>query len=274
MKKWIVTVFLVMVSIGLAACGENAENVFNKALEASENMESAEVSIKLDQELSVGDEGKITITSDLQGSVINDPIAMHQKGIMSMSMDIPGLGSEVPLDMETEMYLVDGEMYMFESLTGEWVKMDSSMIPLETVTANQPDVSEQLNMMEKYVEDFEFDQVDNEYVFKLTADGEGFKELSQEMLDEYLPEELTAELGDLSQLFKDMEIKNLYIEMVIDKETYDLKRYNMDMEMSMTVEGETIDMVQHVKSEYKNMNNIDSIEVPQDVKDGAVEGAY
>lgn len=274
MKKWIVTIFLVMVSFGLVACGENAEKVFNNALEASENMESAEVSIKLDQELSMGDEGKITITSDMEGSVINDPIAMHQKGIMSMSMDIPGMGSEVPLDMETEIYLVEDEMYMYESLTGEWIKADSSMIPIDTVTANQPDVSQQLNMMEKYVKDFEFEQLDSEYVFKLTADGEGFKDLSQEMLDEYLPEELTAELGDLTQLFEDMEIKNLYIEMVIDKETYDLKRYNVDMDMSMTVEGETVDIVQHVKSEYKNINTIDSIEVPQDVKDAAVEGGY
>ncbi|MFS0672165.1 DUF6612 family protein [Ornithinibacillus sp. 179-J 7C1 HS] len=272
MKKWILATFLVTVSFGLVACSENAEDVFTKALEASEAMESAEVSMKLDQELSMGEEGSITIASDMEGSVINDPLAMHQKGTMSMGMNMQGMESEVPLDMETEIYLVEDEMYMFESLTGQWIKADSSVIPIETLTANQPDVSEQLKMMEKYVEDFEFEAVDEEYVFKLTADGEGFKELSQEMLEDYLPQELTAELGDISQLLEDMEIKTLYIELVIDNKTYDLKEYNMDMEMSMTVEGETVDIVQHVESEYKNINTIDSIEVPQEVKDSAVNG--
>nr|WP_272941583.1 DUF6612 family protein [Ornithinibacillus scapharcae] len=40
--------------------------------------------------------------------------------------------------------------------------------------------------------------------------------------------------------------------------------------MSMKVEGETLDVVQQVKSEYKGVNTVDSIEVPQEVKDNAV----
>jgi hypothetical protein len=258
---------------GLAACGEGAEEIYTKALEASEKMESAKVAMKMNQEISMGDEGTVVIESDMKGSIVNDPLAMHQKGTMLMSMEGEGMENEMPLEMDTEIYLVEDEMYIFESLSQQWIKADSSLVPIDTLTANQPDVSEQLKMMEKYVEDFEFEESDDGFIFKLTADGEGFKELTKEMLEEYLPQELSEQLGDITKMFEDMEIKTLYVEMVIDKETYDLKTYNMDMQMSMTVEGETVDIVQHIESDYKDINTIDNIEIPQEVKDSAIDGA-
>ncbi|WP_051359312.1 DUF6612 family protein [Paucisalibacillus globulus] len=267
MRKLFFISTLVMLTFGLVACGENAEDVYTKAMEAADKMESAEVSMKLNQEIAMAEEGKIVIASDMEGSMIIDPIAMHQKGTMSMTMG----GEEMPMEMDTEIYFVDNEMYIFESMTEQWIKADSSLLPIDTLTSNQPDVSEQLKMMEEYVEDFEFEEKDNEFVYKLTADGEGFKKLTEEMLDEYLPKELTAEMGDLTQLLEEMEIKTLYIEMYIDNKTYDLKKYNLDMDMSMKVEGETISIVQNMKSEYTNINAIDKIEVPQEVLDSAVD---
>ena len=268
LRKLLFTITLVMLTFGLVACSESAEDIYTKALEAAEKMESADMSMNLNQELSMGDEGKIVIASDMEGSMIIDPVAMHQKGTMSMSMG----GEEAPVDMDTEIYFVENEMYIFESMTGQWVKADSSLLPIDTLTANQPDVSEQLKMMEEYIEDFDFEEKDNEFVYKLTADGEGFKKLTEEMLDEYLPKDLTSEMGDLTEVMEDMEIKTLYIEMYIDNETYDLKKYNLDMELSMTVEGETIDIVQNIKTEYNNINSIDKIEVPQEVLESAVDG--
>ncbi|GGA81188.1 DUF6612 family protein [Ornithinibacillus halotolerans] len=266
MKKWLISFTLIVLSIGLVACGEKAEDVYNKAIETSNEMRSAEVSTALEQEISMGDFGSIIIESDMEGSIIIDPIAMHQKGTMAMSM-----GSETPLEMDTEIYFVDEEMYVYESLSGQWIKADSSLIPIDTITANQPDVSEQLKMMEKYINDFDFKEKDDEYIFTLDADGEGFMELTEEMLENYLPEEVTAGLGNINEILEDMEIKKLYIEMIIDSKTYEIKQYNLDMDMTMTVEGETIDIVQHVESEYKSINTIDNIEIPEEILESAVD---
>ncbi|WP_042148658.1 DUF6612 family protein [Paucisalibacillus sp. EB02] len=272
MKKLLFIVTIIILAFGLAACSENAEDVYTKALEAAGNMESAEVSMRLNQEISMVKEGKVVIDSDMTGSMIIDPVAMHQKGTMSMTMEGEGFGAGMPIEMDTEIYYVDNEMYIFESMTEQWIKADSSFLPIDTLTANQPDVSEQLKMLEKYVEDFDFEENDNSFVYQLSADGEGFKKLSQEMLDDYLPEDLTAQMGDFSQVMEDMEIKKLYIEMVIDNETFELKNYKLDMEMSMIVEGETVEIVQNVNSKYSNINTIDKIEVPQEVIDSAVDG--
>ncbi len=217
------TIALVMLSVGLVACSESAEEVYTKALEAADKMESAEVSTVLNQEITMGSEGKLKIESDMDGSVILDPVAMHQKGTMAMTMEGEGMEEAAPFEMDTEIYLVNEEMYVFESLSQQWIKADSSLFPIDTLTANQPDVSEQLKMMEEYVEDFKFEEVDNEYVFKLTADGEGFKKLSEKMLEEYLPEDVSSQLGDIQQVMEDMEIKKLTIEMAVDNETYNLK---------------------------------------------------
>lgn len=271
LKKWFLIIALVMLSIGLVACGEKAEEVYTKSLEAADKMESAEITTVLNQEITMGSEGKLKIKSDMDGSVIVDPVAMHQKGTMAMTMEGEGMEGEAPFEMDTEIYLVDDEMYMFESLSQQWLKADSSLIPIDTLTTNQPDVSEQLKMLEEYVEEFEFEEVDNEYVFKLKADGGGVKRLSEKMLEEYLPQDITSQLGDIQQVLKDMEIKKLSIEMIIDNKTYHVKKFNLDMEMSMTVEGQTLDVVQQVKSEYKGVNTIDSIEIPQEVKDNALD---
>lgn len=268
LKKWLVGIAFVFTSFTLAACSESAEEVYTRALEAAEKMESAEVSTVLNQEISMANEGKVTIESDMEGSVVLEPLAMHQKGKMAMSLE-----GEESLNMDTEIYLVDDEMYVFESLTNQWIKADSSLIPIETLTADQPNVTEQLKMVEDYIQDLEFEEKDNEFIFKLTADGEDFKKLTQQMLEEYLPEDITNEIGDLSTLLEEMDIKKLSVEMVLDNKTYDLKKYNLVMEMTMNVEGEEISIIQNVKSTYKKINTIDKIEVPQEVKDDAVDAS-
>jgi len=59
--------------------------------------------------------------------------------------------------------------------------------------------------------------------------------------------------------------------MVFDKDSYEMKTYDIDMSMTMDVEGQELTIEQDMSTEYKNINSIDSIEVPEDVVDSAVE---
>ncbi|WP_156291983.1 DUF6612 family protein [Oceanobacillus salinisoli] len=274
MKKWVTVLILALLTAGLAGCGnaeETEEEVYANALEAADAMNSAEVEMEMKQEIEIpGEEEVIQMESNMGGPLVMDPIAMHQKGTMSINM---GELTEGMMDVEQEFYMVDNEIYMFDSLSGQWMKMDDSMMPMELLNSNQMDASEQLSMYEEYVEDLSFEETDDGYLLSLTADAEGVTELTEELLEEMIPEELTAQLGeDAEEVLKNMKINQLLIEMLIDKDTYEMNQYNMEMDMTIVEANEEMNLIQEVKTAYKNINSIDTIEVPQDVMDSAVDG--
>ncbi|RKQ31345.1 DUF6612 family protein [Oceanobacillus halophilus] len=274
MKKWLVTLALLLTTMVLAACGESdgtAEEVYTKALEASEEMESAEVDMEMTQEMMIpGETESMTMESEMAGSMVMEPLAMHQKGVISIDM---GEMSDVPMEMEQEIYLVDNEMYMFDSMSNQWMKMDDSMIPMEALNSQQMDASEQLSMLEEYMKELNFEEAEDEYVLNLSADGEGIKEMSKELINDVIPEDITAQLGeDVSKVLENMEITTLTFDISIDKDTYQMTNYNMNMDMTIAQDGEEMNIKQEVKTTYKNINTIDHIEVPQEVKDSAVDG--
>ncbi|RLL40393.1 hypothetical protein D8M04_19340 [Oceanobacillus piezotolerans] len=263
-KKWVVAIFSIL-TIALAACGDgNAEEVFTNAMEAAKEMESAELVMDMKQEIEAPGESPITMESKMDAEMITDPIAMYQKGTMSMTMD------DFPMDLEMELYLVDGEAYTYDSMSAQWIKLDSSAMP--GMSGGQPNLSEQLETLEQYVEDFEFEETEKEYVYKLTADGEGFTELTNQLFEEYMSEDLTAQFGEeLSQVMENMDVTHLYIEMYIDKETYQINKEKVDMDMTLSVEGEELNISQSIDTEYKGINTVENIEVPQEVKDSAID---
>ncbi|WP_085993211.1 DUF6612 family protein [Oceanobacillus senegalensis] len=272
MKKWIITVLLVTLITGLTACSgtENAEKIYSKAITAAEEMESAEVIIDMKQQMQLPNEAEsVEMTSNMEGSMIVDPLAMHQKGNVSISL---GEMAETPMEMEQELYLVDNEMYMFESMSNQWMKIDDSMIPMDMVNSQQMDVSEQLDMMKEYVEELSVEETEDEYILKLSADGDGIKEFSDKFVKEVMPEDIMAQLGEeVADVLKNMKINELLIEMIIHKDTYQMSAYNMDMDMTISQDGEEMNIKQVVKTIYQNINTIESLEVPQNVKDSAVE---
>src|SRR5699024_11293922 len=62
--------------------------------------------------------------------------------------------------------------------------------------------------------------------------------------------------GEGGDIFKEMEISQMDYEMYIDKETYHLNQFNMNMDMDMEMDGESASIVQSIKSDYSNINEI------------------
>lgn len=274
MKKLLFSLALAILAVGLVACGDgnskdaSVEDIFNNALEASNKMESAEFTLDMEQEVEVPSvDMKMDIKMNMDGSMIVDPLAMHQKGKVSIAMPGMGLGDE-PMEMDMELYLKDDEMYMYEGLMGTWTKAPST--ELEALQGQTPDVSEQMEMYKEYVEDFSVEESDGNYVLKLSADGEGFKELTKTLMEETMSQDITSELGDISQFLDNMEIKTMDIEMVIDKDTYDVLSQSLDMSITIDVEGEVLNLAQKMSMEFSNLNGVDSIEVPQEAIDAAL----
>lgn len=127
-------------------------------------------------------------------------------------------------------------------------------------------------MLKDYTDDLSFEQSDDEFILKLSADGEKFNELMQKMMKDSMPPELMEQMGEEGQqALEDMKINSMSYELFVDKETYEMHAFNMDMDMTMQADGDALNIVQSVESEYSNINQVDPIEIPDEVKDNAVE---
>ncbi len=301
MKRWLLVLLAGVMAMVLAACSDSseptggtnddaeteeteaqdkdkeqekeltAEEVYEKALEASENLESAEVKMDMQQTMEAGDgSGSMKTDSKFDTEMTMDPLAMHMKGVTKMEME--GADEDMP-DMDMEIYMVDGAMYLYSEQIGDWMKMDgASMDAIEDMAGQQPDPSEQLEMVKDYTNDMDFEEKDNAYVLKLDTDGEKFNKLMQEMIEENMPEELLEQMGEEGQEALDnMKIHSMSMEYVIDKETFDISSMTVNMDMTMKAEDEELHITQTVKADYANINGVDAIEVPEDVKENAIE---
>lgn len=267
MKK-LSLLFIALFMVFLAACGDSqeAQDVYQKAMEAGENLESAEMDMKVSQTMEGDPEmGEMVMDMDMQASVVMEPLAMHQTG--TMNMNVGGM----PISTDIEMYMADEGMYMYESMSQTWMKMDASMMPTE-LTSMEQDPTEQLAMLESFMDDVDFSEEDGMYVFKFAGEGDEIKEFTQQYVEEYMGTETFAEAGvDMNEVLDGMTIHSIDYEILIDKETYDTKSVmtNLDIEIAIDEEGNTMRMKQEMTAEYTGINTVDSIEVPQEVIDAA-----
>ncbi|MFC7366183.1 MULTISPECIES: DUF6612 family protein [Bhargavaea] len=285
MKKLLMAMVAGTLTLGLAACNETAEptegtpkekqsdltaeEVYEKALTASQEMKSAEAKVEMDQKISIpSQEVEMNTVTDMDMEMTLDPLAMHQKGTMSMSA---AGGEEMSMDLDVYM-TEDGTMYMRDPQGEQWIKMTGAVPGLDQLTQQQPDPSEQLEQLQEYAKDMKFEQNENEYILKLTADGEKFNELIKQTLHEQLPPEMLEQMGEEEQkALENMEINDLQYEMFVDKETFNMTAMNMVMAMTIEEQGETLNIDIDSNTAYSNINGIEKIEIPQEVIDSAVE---
>jgi hypothetical protein len=285
MKKLLMAMAAGTLTLGLAACGETAEptegtpedkqsdltaeEVYEKALTASQEMKSTEAALVLDQKISIpSQEVEMNTNTNMDLEMTLDPMALHQKGTMAMS----AAGGE-EMSMEIEAYMTeDGTMYLLDPQAGQWMKMTGAIPELDQLIQNQPDPSEQLEQLQEYAKDMKFEQNENEYILKLTADGEKFNELIKQTLQEQLPPEALEQMGEEEQqALENMKINELQYEMYVDKESFNMTAMNMVMAMTMEEQGEELNIDMDSKTTYSNINGIEKIEIPQEVIDSAVE---
>lgn len=282
MKKWMKGLAVGFLALALAACGDQSqepaepqtgtdeakkseltlEEVFTKAQEASEDLKSMHADMTIQQKMtSPAVDGEMDSAINMQMDMIQEPLAMHQ----IMEMEIPDMGK-----IETEMYLSELGFFMKNPEGDEWMKLPSDSF--EELTGNMgtsADATVDYASLEEFIEDFKFEQTNDQYVLKLTASGEKFKKLVQEELD---VAGLTENMGEeeLAAL-EDMKIHELEYELFIDKESFQTTAFNLLMDMEMNAEGEVIRMKQDIQAKLSQINDISEITVPQEILDNAIE---
>lgn len=268
MKKWML-ILTILFTAFLVACGGNqeAKDVYENAVEAGEKIESAEIDLQIDQTMT-GEPmmGELQMNMDMQVALTMDPVGMHQKG--NIEMDLQG----IPMNTGMEMYMVGDAIYMQDSMTETWLKLDSSTLPAEFSNIDQAP-SEQLDILKSFVDDVEFIEEDDVYIYKFDGEGDEIKEFTQKLVAGNLNSDTFTELGvDVNELFGQMTIHSIYYELHIDKSTYNTTKTitNIDVELPIDEEN-AMRIYQEMTADYVGINTIDSIIVPEDVVDSAEE---
>src|SRR5690606_21897653 len=103
-----------------------AEDVLEQSVEAAQNLESAEVSMDITQEMEAPEqEVSFLMQTQTDAQIITDPLTMYQTG--AVTLEAEGETDE----QELELYLVDDVIYMNDAVSGEWLKMDTSAFPVD-----------------------------------------------------------------------------------------------------------------------------------------------
>lgn len=286
MKKWATFTAAGVLTMGLAACGQTAEptsetteeqtsdmtleEVFDKSMEVSNATESLSAKIDMTQNMKQPSQDLVMETSSVMDMDITmDPLAIYQKGTTTMKMD----GSEEEQTMDMEMYMTEQGFFMNDSTTGQWMKLPSEMYDqIAQMTEQQSDPSQQLKQLETFKDDFTFEQTDSEYVLKLSAAGDEFNALIEEQMSQFMPElEGEENQAAMDEMMEAMNIEKVDYTINIDKETFETTAVDMIMDMTMEMEGETMEMNQVMNADYSNYNGVETITVPEDVVNGAQE---
>ncbi|MBP2243040.1 hypothetical protein J2Z40_003622 [Cytobacillus eiseniae] len=237
------------------------EEVFNKSAEASETLKSFAVQMEMTQEMSSDQEElNMKTSSVIDMSVVTEPMAYYQK--MKMS-----LGEESE-SFEMESYFSADGMFLYEPESSQWMKFPQEMTEafLQMAGQQQPNPSEELKKLQQFVEDFTFEQDSSNYILKLKASGDKFNDFIKATAAEQLPPEMALE-----EVLNNMNVNAVDYEILINKETFYPSALIMNMDMDMTIEGQTISLVQSMNGQYSSYNEIDEIVIPQEVIDSAVD---
>ncbi|AYA77456.1 hypothetical protein DOE78_19510 [Bacillus sp. Y1] len=281
MKKFMKPFVTLLLVLLLAACSQTAtptgnnekessskgtnseltlEQVFEKSLKASEELQSFSVDMDLSQEITAAQEEAMKIQSSITMDVVTEPMAFYQK--MNMTM---GGTSE---SFATEAYFSKDGMFMSDPTTNTWMKFPSEMSDqLLQLSDQQTNPAEELKKLKDYVSDFSFEQDNNNYILTLQASGEDLSEFIKEAAMEGMPAELTADPA----IFDAMKINDAKFVYHIDKETFYPVKTDVYMDMEISAEGESVHMIQDMKGTYNKFNEVNTITIPKEVLDTATE---
>ncbi|MFJ5770644.1 DUF6612 family protein [Psychrobacillus sp. NPDC093180] len=282
MKKWTTLIAVATLSLGLAACNETAkpaektevtkkseltlQEVYDKSIAASEELKSVRAVMDLNQKMNIpNEENELEISSKMDMEYIVEPMQMHQKGTSTVSGLVEGMTDQTS---KSESYMTADEFYVYDESTGagQWMKLPQEMMVGIMNASEQANASDQLKQIEGYLDDFTFEQDNDNYILTLEASGEKFTELVKTQVDEVM-----QSMGMGEEIQMDFDIHSVNYLIHIDKETFQTNKLDVVFDMDMDIDGEKMNIVQDVKSTFSGFNEVEEIVIPQEVIDQAVE---
>ncbi|MCJ8008861.1 DUF6612 family protein [Lederbergia wuyishanensis] len=232
------------------------EEVFKKTEEANKDINSFASQMNMKQNIEVSGE-KQEFQSDIEMEFILEPMALHQK----MTMSLAGEKQEV------DAYLTKEGFYMYEPNEKMWFKLPEEFsTQILQMSEGQTNPSGQLEQLKEFVDEFEFQQDDKNFILTLKASGEKFDQFLKDNVKNVLPAEMQAD-----NMMGDMKFNEVKYELHIDKETFYLNTLNMVLDTDTQIEDEKMNMKIDMQSTYSNYNKVENIEIPKEALENAQE---
>lgn len=246
-----------------------AEEIIKKSSEVMNEWPGMDINItgKTKIDATQGDDKQsMTQNMDMQTKVKNDPLAMEITGKVSVA------GQEMPMNS----YYKDKTLYQ-EAPGQGWMAIKG--MDLESLQQNSQaqDPSKQMQQFADLVKDLKDkdkyvkkSEEDGMYIITLDLNKEALamvKEQAQEIMSESMGEQMQQMGGDM---LDQMEYKRMHIVFNIDKDTFEQKKMNQQITISM--DQEDAQMTIDADITLDSIKKFDGdIEIPDDVKKDAQE---
>lgn len=241
------------------------EEVFTKSSERQSEIKSFNATVTMTQAMELGDGSTVDTSANMKMGAVLEPTQFFVDGTISMTE--PTSGDKLDMPMKMYMTAEDG-FYMYDDTSKTWFKLpqDATLDEMLSQAGVQANAADHLQLLEKYVDDFTFEQTNNEYILTLNAGGDKFKQLIEEQVALTMPD------APIEQ-FENMSFEDTTYQLTIDKKTYDMKELKLDMIISMDIDGVQAKIDQKTTTTYDDFNNA-TVTIPQDVLDNAQEINY
>ena len=228
--------------------------VYEKMMDASEDINSTVMDMEMKQEIIEGDNEPVQTQSTIHSKVVQEPIGLEQK--INMTID--------DQTISTEQYMTEEGFYMYEPAQKVWMKYSEGHEELmaQLQADSGLDQTQTLSELQPFIEDFTFQQNNEEFILTLKADDDKFNSLVQEELSS-----AAVELDDVENI----EINDIEYEIFVDKKTYLPNQMNIVMNINMSADGQKVTLKQDIDTVYSDYNTIDSISIPEEALEQAVE---
>lgn len=238
-----------------------AEELLQRISEASEGIKSysTDSTIKQNMKMTVdGKEQSQDINMNMKIDIVLSPVTAYSE----LTMSVPGEESGQVI----KQYITEEGIY--SQLGDTWMKFPEDMAaPLAEQMKNQSNAASQFDQLKTIANDLIVEEKGDVYLLTADLSGDKVKELAASMLSQ----NGAAATTQMTELMDQMNIKSMNISYSVDKETYYPKDLVFSMDMDMDSEDEPFSITMEMNSSITDYNSKDKIEVPQEVKDSAVE---
>lgn len=242
LKKLLFLVLTVFSVMFVGACGKskiNKEEVINKFVEVSKDMKSANMlmDIKMSQKGS-----KESINMSIDSAIILEPLEMK------LEMTVPNQPTKI------DLYIKDGYMYALDPLSNQWIKQKLTDLANEQFKGYMTNSLYIYDVMKDNIDKMDVDEKDGNYVISISK--------NSEFLKDAMKKQLSTMDTPASQLGEQIEIDNIAIQYIVDKNTYLVKNSIMSFDVAMNGEKITINL----DTKFSNINEVKEISIPEETK--------
>ena len=242
LKKLLFLVLTVFSVMFIGACGKskiNKEEVINKFVEVSKDMKSANMlmDIKMSQKGS-----KESINMSIDSAIILEPLEMK------LEMTVPNQPTKI------DLYIKDGYMYVLDPLSNQWMKQKVTDLVNEQFKGYMTNSLYIYDVMKDNIDKMDVDEKDGDYIISISK--------NSEFLKDAMKKQLSNMNTPGSQLGEQIEIDNIAIQYIVDKNTYLVKNSIMSFDVAMNGEKITINL----DTKFSNINEVKEISIPEETK--------